>query len=93
MNNLKELRMQKKITQEEVARLLQINPQYYSMLERGARTPGFKLAKKIADFYGNSIDKMFFETFPKNRPGKRKLNGIKKNLSLAGSHRKKNRRK
>lgn len=61
MNKLKKLREKKNLTQEEVANIFGINPQYYSMIERGVRTPGFKLAKKIADFYGCLVDEIFFE--------------------------------
>ncbi|NSW93051.1 MAG: helix-turn-helix transcriptional regulator [Firmicutes bacterium] len=61
MNKLRELRDKKGLTQEEIANVLGINSQYYSMLERGVRTPGFKLAKKIADFYECSVDEIFFD--------------------------------
>lgn len=61
MNKLRELRDKKGLTQEEIANVLGINSQYYSMLERGVRTPGFKLAKKIADFYECSVDEIFFK--------------------------------
>ena len=49
-----------KITQEEVAEILGINKNYYSMLETGVRTPSFKLAKKIADLFNSSVDEIFF---------------------------------
>jgi putative transcriptional regulator len=58
---LKVLRGKRGITQEDIAASLGINPQYYSMIERGVRTPGFKLAKRIADFFQCSVDAIFFE--------------------------------
>lgn len=60
MDKLKKLRIENKLTQEEVARIFKINTQYYSMIERGVRTPGFRLAKVIADYYGCTVDDIFF---------------------------------
>ena len=53
--------MRKSLTQEELARELDVVPDYISMLERGARTPGFSLAKKIADFFETTVDEIFFD--------------------------------
>jgi putative transcriptional regulator len=53
-----ELRANK--SRPEVAELLNITPQMLGAIERGARTPSLSLAKKIADFYGVSIDEIFF---------------------------------
>ena len=53
--------MRKSLTQEELARELDVVPDYISMLERGARTPGFALAKKIADFFETTVDEIFFD--------------------------------
>lgn len=60
-NKLKDYRMRKSLTQEELARELDVVPDYISMLERGARTPGFSLAKKIADFFETTVDEIFFD--------------------------------
>ena len=60
LSQLKQLRKVEKITQEEVAEILGINKNYYSMLETGLRTPSFKLAKKIADLFNSSVDEIFF---------------------------------
>ena len=60
-NKLKDYRMRKSLTQEELARELDVVPDYISMLERGARTPGFALAKKIADFFETTVDEIFFD--------------------------------
>ncbi len=44
----------------EVAKDLDITPQMLGALERGDRTPSLALAKKISDYYGLSIDEIFF---------------------------------
>ena len=59
-NNLRQLREGKNIKQVELAEDLGITNDYLSSLERGARTPSFKLAKKIADYFGTTIDEIFF---------------------------------
>jgi putative transcriptional regulator len=47
-------------TQKEVAEKLGISIDYVSMLERNIRTPGFFLAKKVADLFGCKIEDIFF---------------------------------
>lgn len=54
-----ELRANK--SRPEVAHELKITPQMLGAIERGDRTPSLNLAKKIADYYGISIDEVFFE--------------------------------
>lgn len=44
----------------EVAEDLGITPQMLGAIERGGRTPSLNLAKKIADYYGVSVDEVFF---------------------------------
>lgn len=60
-NKLQDFRKRKSLTQEELAKELDVVPDYISMLERGARTPGFSLAKKIADFFETTVDEIFFD--------------------------------
>ena len=60
-NKLEELRKKRKLTQEQLSIKLNITSDYVSMIERGARTPGFKLAKRIADFFETTVDEIFFE--------------------------------
>ncbi len=60
-NKLQIFRKQKALTQEELAKEMNVVPDYISMLERGARTPSFCLAKKIADFFDTTIDEIFFD--------------------------------
>lgn len=60
MAKLKELREEKNMTQVELAEVFDISSDYISMMERGVRTPGFKLAKKIADYFESTVDEIFF---------------------------------
>ncbi|WP_445429241.1 helix-turn-helix transcriptional regulator [Bacillus atrophaeus] len=43
-----------------VAEKLDITPQMLGAIERGDRTPSLFLAKRIADYYGKSVDEIFF---------------------------------
>lgn len=57
-DTLIELRGEK--TRPEVASDLNITPQMLGAIERGDRTPSLRLAKKIADYYGTTVDEIFF---------------------------------
>ena len=60
MNRVKELREKKRIKQVEFANKLGITNDYLSKIELGKQTPGFKLAAKIANEFGTSIDSLNF---------------------------------
>ena len=60
MNNLKSFRKQEKITQKELAKILNVSVDYISIIERGKQTPSGKLAQKIADIFGKKIDDLNF---------------------------------
>ena len=47
-------------SRQEVAKELNITPQMLGAVERGDRTPSLRLAKRIADYYGVSVDEIFF---------------------------------
>lgn len=53
-------RESKGYSQQEVADELGICKDYVNMIENNRRTPGFVLAKRIADFFGTTVDKLFF---------------------------------
>ncbi len=53
---LLELRKQKKITQSELAKILEIKQQYYSRYENNQAEPDIETLCKIADYYGVSLD-------------------------------------
>lgn len=60
-NKLQFLRKQKSLTQEELAKEVSVAPDYISMIERGVRSPGFALAKRIADYFETTVDEIFFK--------------------------------
>ncbi|NLY21367.1 MAG: helix-turn-helix transcriptional regulator [Tissierellia bacterium] len=58
-NNLKELRMENNMTQEELARTLEVSRQTISSLEQGRYDPSIQLAFKIAILFETTIEKVF----------------------------------
>ena len=56
---LKELRKNMKITQKEVATQLGVSIQAYSSWETEKTEPSNEMLKKLADFFGVSIDELF----------------------------------
>lgn len=54
--NLKQLREQRKISQQELARVLNIKQTTYSNYENGKTQPDLELLKKIADYFDVSLD-------------------------------------
>lgn len=59
---LKQLRKQKKKTQEEVANDLGIKRTTYAMYEQGNRVPDYAILVKFADYYGTSTDYLLGHT-------------------------------
>lgn len=59
MKNLKELRENKKITQEQASKTLNITKEYLSMIERAERNPSDSLKEKMAKLYEVSITDIF----------------------------------
>jgi len=55
-NRLKILRSNKKLTQKEFAKILDINERSYQNYEINASTPNFKLLLFIADYFDVSLD-------------------------------------
>ncbi|PKM49592.1 MAG: hypothetical protein CVV02_15250 [Firmicutes bacterium HGW-Firmicutes-7] len=61
--NLKKLRREKGSSQEEIARFAEIKSKStISKYERGDIMPALDVAKKIADFFGVSVDSMTIRT-------------------------------
>lgn len=54
--NLKKLREEKKLKQEDIAAVLEIARQQYQLYESGKREIPLHLAIKLSDFYGASMD-------------------------------------
>lgn len=58
---LKQFRLARNLTQEEVAKLSGISRTYYADVERGVANAGGSAAKRIADTLGFDMS-LFFET-------------------------------
>ena len=67
-NRLRNLRIQKKISQEKFADLTQLDRTYISGLERGIRNPSFIILQKIANCLEISINKLFQEVDDEKHP-------------------------
>ncbi|MFS0904164.1 helix-turn-helix domain-containing protein [Priestia aryabhattai] len=57
-NFIAKYRKEKKITQTDLAKKLDLNRSYLSTVESGARTPSLQLLKQIADTLEVSIDSL-----------------------------------
>jgi putative transcriptional regulator len=66
LNKVAEGRLRLNKTQFEMSRDLEISSDYLSMIERGIRTPGFLLSRKLADYLGTTVDELFFNTKSNN---------------------------
>ena len=60
MNTLKILRERENLSQVEIAEKLNISPQRYYLYEKGKRKLPVMIAKKIADYYGVTLEDIFF---------------------------------
>jgi len=58
-NNLKFYIKKSGMKQYEIAEILEITPEYLSMIVRNEKQPSFSLAKKIVDLFDTSIDDIF----------------------------------
>lgn len=56
--DLRALRKQRGLTQEELARELGIWQSHMGYIERGQRTPSLRLAAKISKFFGVPLEEM-----------------------------------
>ena len=58
-NRIKELRKQKKITQDELAKAVEVTRQTIISLENGKYNASLQLAYKIARYFGTNIEDVF----------------------------------
>lgn len=58
-HKLKNLRLEKDVTLEELAQSIGSSRSLLSKYERGASEPGLRQLKKLADFYDVSLDYLF----------------------------------
>lgn len=61
MKRDKLIRLRGEHSLRSIAPRVGITPQMLSAIERGARTPSLRLAKRIADYYRCSVDELFFD--------------------------------
>ena len=59
-NNLQKLRLERNITQEELAKAVDVSRQTINALERGRYLPSVYLALKIAKYFKKSLEDVFF---------------------------------
>ena len=57
---LRELRLKRGLSQKAVAEKLQISPSMLAMMELGDRRGGDSTKVKLANFYGVSVESLFF---------------------------------
>ncbi|WP_258359980.1 helix-turn-helix transcriptional regulator [Moorella sulfitireducens] len=55
-----QLRRERGLTQKKVALAVGITQSAYAMIERGRRNPRKDTMKKLADFFGLTVDDLFF---------------------------------
>ena len=58
-NRIKELRKQKKITQDELAKAVEVTRQTIISLENGKNNASLQLAYKISRYFGTNIEDVF----------------------------------
>ncbi|MBO7728968.1 MAG: helix-turn-helix transcriptional regulator [Oscillospiraceae bacterium] len=58
-NRIEEIRNEKGIRQEDLARLMGVSRQTISSLENGRYNPSILLAHKIAQYFGMTIEEVF----------------------------------
>ena len=58
---LRELRLERGITQERLAFLAGLHPTYISMLERGLRMPSIDVVRKVAQALGTTMASLMAE--------------------------------
>ncbi|MCT4563048.1 MAG: helix-turn-helix domain-containing protein [Maledivibacter sp.] len=63
---LKQLRNERKLTQRQLAKLLNLSPSTIAMYETGQRKPDFQILQKIADFFDVSTDYLLGRTDIRN---------------------------
>lgn len=56
MNVLKQLRSEEKLTQQEIAKKLDISYSLYVKIENNFMNPSYKVMEKLKLFYGDRLD-------------------------------------
>lgn len=58
-NNLRQLRLQKELTQEQLSKKLGLSPSSIGNYEQGTRFPKYETLEKMADFFNINISDLF----------------------------------
>lgn len=58
-NNVKEYRMKKKLTQQQLADLVKVSSRTIISLEKGQYNPSVLLAHELAEIFGLKIEELF----------------------------------
>lgn len=58
-NNVQKLRTQKKVTQEDLAKVVGVTRQTIIAIEKGNYTPSVTLAMNIARFFHTTVEEVF----------------------------------
>lgn len=66
MSNLKDMRIAKSMTCQDMANNLKISKSFYWQIENNSRKLSYEMAVKIANIFKTTPDKIFFEEY-KNR--------------------------
>lgn len=59
-NRIKELRKEKKLRQEDLARILEVSRQTIVAIENDKYDPSLVLAMKLSDFFNISVNDIFY---------------------------------
>lgn len=59
-NDIKNLRLKKNVTQEELAEAVNVSRQTIIAIEKGNYTPSLMLAMQLADFFKASLEDIFY---------------------------------
>lgn len=59
MNNLKEIRIKQKLTQQDLASKIGVTQRYIAFIEKGDRTPSLENACKMAFVLKASVEEIF----------------------------------
>ncbi len=66
MNNIKILRVEKNLSQEELGKAVHVTQTMISQWEKGKKEPGREVAAALADFFGVSLDYLLGRTADRN---------------------------
>lgn len=66
MNNIKILRVEKNLSQDELAKQIHVTQTMISQWEKGKKQPGREVAESLADFFGVTLDYLLGRTTERN---------------------------